>query len=310
MNAWLVPLLLGALAWTPAYAQEEPQGGGSDFTIGIRDWLSTGKTKRAHNAQGSAPILGNPTSALTYRDLSANALELHARKDLRAGFYVRGNVGVGSGHTGTLIDEDFLAGQFKFSESTSSVRGTRLAYWTADVGRDAWRLRGGEVVLGPFVGVQVWKEHVDAYGGSFPVNFLGAPPIGNTVPVISNETTWRALRVGLSANMPIRNRTRLAVDFALLPYASFTDEDSHFLRTAANDLGPAPNIHIKGRGWGFQSDLEVKHPFADNWEAGIGLRFWRLKARAGNRDAAGLTFPLTELESVRLGVIASISRTW
>ncbi|HEV7476318.1 MAG TPA: hypothetical protein VGO02_01125, partial [Burkholderiales bacterium] len=48
---------------------------GDEF--GVRYWYSQATTTRSHNAQTVFPSLGNPTSTLTYENLTAHALEMH-----------------------------------------------------------------------------------------------------------------------------------------------------------------------------------------------------------------------------------------
>ena len=43
-------------------------------------------------------------------------------------------------------------------------------------------------------------------------------------------------------------------------------------------LGPAPNIHIEGTGYGFQFEFELRHTLQAAWELGAGLRYWWLRA--------------------------------
>ena len=301
--------LLGLLLGMDVCAQDRlPERSG--WELGARYWLSSGKTKRGHNAQGVDPILGNPTSVLTYDDLTAHAIELHARKGFANRWFVKGNLGVGEVKRGGLDDEDFFAGQVKFSESTSSVRGNRLYYGIIDVGRDLWTGRDGST-LGPFIGFQQWSERVDAYGASWPVNFLMNPDLGNAVPIITNEVKWRFIRVGLAARVPVTPRTRVVGEIVFIPYASARDEDSHWLRTAPSDLGPAPNVHINGRrGTGYQFDVELRHLLREHWELGVGVRYWYVNATHGERSAAGFTTPLNELNSTRAGLTLSMTRLW
>ena len=131
------------------------------------------------------------------------------------------------------------------------------------------------------------------------------PPVrllGDSVPVISNQTTWQALRVGLTSAAYLGPKTRIVFDGALIPYAKVRDEDSHWLRQSPNDLGPAPNIHIKGEGYGVQLDLELHEAITNAWEVGAGLRYWKLRATDGTRSAVGVSVPLSELESQRAGI--------
>jgi outer membrane protease len=300
MRRFLV-LWLSAVALT-AQAQ--------DWELGVRYWLSTGMSERSHNAQGAAPGLGNPTSVLTYERLDAHALELHARKRFGERWFVRGNAGLGWIRNGSLDDEDFLAGQRKFSDSTSTVKGNRLSYASIDVGRDFWALRGGRTTIGLFAGYHHWAERLDAYGASFSVNLLGNADVGESVPVITNEVTWRALRFGMAASWRFNPKLRLALDVALVPYAEVRDDDSHYLRTAPSDLGPTPNIIMEGHGSGVQLDLDLRYALRDAWEIGAGLRHWWLRATSGSRQAAGTNLPLNELESQRTGLTLSVSKRW
>src|SRR4051812_2995030 len=254
----LVILLVSTMAAT-AHAQE--------WQFGARYWYSQATTQRSHNAQGAVPALGNPTSVLTYDELNAHSVELHARKDFAERWFVRGNAGVGRIQRGSFDDEDFFAGQMKFSDSTSTVKGNRLTYLTADVGREFWAPRNWSIAL--FAGYHQWSERLDAYGARFTTG--GGGDIAESVPVITNDVTWRSLRLGVAAVARLSARTRIALDAALVPYATVRDEDSHYLRTAANDLGPTPNILIEGRGRGLQVDAELRHFLRDRWEVGAGL---------------------------------------
>lgn len=276
------------------------------WEAGARYWFSKSSTTRSHNAQAVAPSLGNPTSVLAYDNLNAHAIELHARKGFGGAWFARANAGLGWITRGSFDDEDYFAGQIKFSDSTSSVRGNRLAYGGIDVGRNLWRSRHG--VAGLFVGYHHWHERLDAYGATFTVG--GGAAIPSSDRVITNEVTWRSLRIGIASAAQLSPSSRLSLDAAWLPYAKVRDEDSHWLRQDPGDLGPAPNIFIDGRGHGLQLDLEWRHALRDDWEVGAGLRHWWLRARSGSRDAAGLSVPLTELESQRTGVTVGLTRRW
>jgi hypothetical protein len=272
------------------------------WEYGARYWVSSGETVRSHNAQGSVPSLGNPTSVLTYENLTAHAVELHARRGFGERWFLRGNFGLGWVRKGWFDDEDFNAGQVKFSDSTSVVRGNQLTYFTIDIGRDLWAFGAGGT-LGLFGGLQQWRERLDAYGAVFTVGGPGNVP--DSVRVITNEVTWNSLRVGVAANARFSSRTRLSADVAWVPLATVRDEDSHYLR---GDLGPVPNILMKGDGHGVQLDLELRHLVSERWELGAGFRYWWLKATSGNRYAAGSRVPLRELESQRAGLTFSITR--
>jgi hypothetical protein len=278
-----------------------------DNEFGARYWYSDGKTTRAHNAQGLAPSLGNPTSVLTWEDMRAHALELHGRQSFGQAWYLKGYAGLGDIKSGSLRDEDFRRGQVKLSDTTSTVNADTLTYASIDLGADVWRFRNGRA--GFFVGYQYWKEQVDASGLVSTV-----PPVGRVLPdsllVISNEVTWQSLRVGFAGAWNLSPPTRIKLDAALVPFAHVRAEDSHFLRQSPNDLGPVPNVHSKGDGYGVQLDAELRHLVQRDWEIGAGLRYWWLRARDGTHTQAGFDLALTELESQRYGFTLSVTRRW
>ena len=277
--------------------------------VGARYWLSTGTRVSSHNAQGVAPSLGNPTSILTYDTLTGHALELYGRRNSPARWFSKGSIGLGLLRRGWFEDEDFDAGQRKTSDTFSPVKGYSLAYATIDAGRDLWVFGEGRTVIGVFIGYSYWSERLDAYGAAYNVP-QGTAPISESTKVITNETTWHSLRLGLAASARLTERTRLTIDAALIPYSAVRDEDSHYLRTSSSDLGPVPNIIMEGSGKGFQLDMELRHAIRENWELGAGLRYWYLRATRGDRKAAGTIVPITEIESKRSGLLLSVTRRW
>lgn len=116
----------------------------------MRYWYSEGKTRFDINSQRQSPILGNPTSTLTYDGIDANSLEFvfAVRNETRTFF--KGFVGGGWLDNGSLDDEDFLAGQIKFSDTYSILDGDSMVYGTMDVGQDYTLVdRNARVVLSP-----------------------------------------------------------------------------------------------------------------------------------------------------------------
>lgn len=275
------------------------QAQGDEF--GVRYWYSEGRTSRSHNAQRVDPTLGNPTSVLTWTELEAHALELHGRKNLAQGGFLKGNLGFGDIRSGSLRDEDFDVGQVRSGDTTSTVKGGSLTYASIDLGTDLWRFRNGKAGL--FIGYQFWRESVDAFGVA-----PSFPPIDESVLVISNEVTWQSLRVGFAGQWNLSAPTSFMLDAALVPYAHVRDEDSHWLRQRV--LGPVPNIHSTGEGYGVQLDAELRHRVQRDWEIGAGLRYWWLRARDGEHQQAGRNLQLVELESQRFGLTLSVTHRW
>ncbi len=294
----------GALAQeaAPAYPRGE---------LGVRYWLSTGENKHAHSAQGVEPSLGNPTSVLLYENLDANALELFGRGHFARNWFLKGLLGVGRINTGSFDDEDFSAGQVKFSDTTSSVSSGWLSYGTIDIGHQ-WALRQGTVNLGVFAGYSQWTEQVEASGATDHLGFIGGD-IDRSVQVIANKLTWRALRIGFAGQF-VFGRARLSADLAVIPYAEYRNEDSHVLREAPNDLGPSPNIIHTGDGYGVQLDAELGYEVYRRTVVALGWRYWYMESREGKRTTPNRPdvpdLPMTELYSKRTGLTASVRYLW
>ena len=307
-------LVILGLAVAPSAAAQE--GAARPQTeLGVRYWLSSGETRHSHNAQGVDPTLGNPTSVLVYENLDAHVVEFFGRLNFGANWFVKGNIGVGLINAGMFDDEDFEAGQVTDSHTISSVPSGWIAHVTIDLGRDEWTLREGRATFGAFVGYSRWTEYVDAYGLT---DQLGGAGVDRDVRVISNELAWNAVRVGLAAGFAFTSRTRLSADLALVPYATFRNQDSHYLRSTnpANPfyLGPVPNLIIEGKGRGVQLDAELIHEVSTRTEIGLGLRYWHLEATEGTRSVPNIPgaadLPLVELVSKRAGLTVSLRSRW
>ena len=306
-----IRVLIAGLALSgAAWSQEQPVPRGD---LGVRYWISSGETKRAHNAQSFDPTLGNPTSVLLYENLDANTIELFGRQYFGGGqWLIKGFIGLGEVTRGSFRDEDFNAGQVKFSDTTSSVTAGDISYGAIDIGRNEWRLRDGRTLLGIYVGYSEWKEDMDAYGVTDALGFVG--PVPHDVKVISNKVTWKSLRVGFAGNLSLTERMRLDLDLALIPYSKVRNDDSHFLRQDPTDLGPAPNIIIEGEGRGVQLDAELRYEIVRRTDLGLGLRYWYLEANKATRRLPNRPdvpeLPVTDLYSERFGATLSLRRVW
>lgn len=301
-----IRFLILALALSPAASAEEAPGAWDRGEIAVRYWLSTGETRNSHNARAASPVVGNPTSVLTWENLDAHVLEIAARTSFAGNWFIKGNVGVGAITTGSFDDEDFLAGQFKFLDTTSSVPEGSITYATLDLGITPWPLQGGRGSVGLFLGYNQWTEEVDGFGitqTSDPLG-LGGGNLPDSVLVISNKAQWKSLRLGLAASMALGERSRFVADLAYIPYGKVRNEDSHHLRP---DLGPVPNVIKEGVGMGVQLDAELRYLIGRRTTLGAGVRYWRLKAEHGTDN---VDFPLVELTSERMGVTLSLARIW
>jgi len=307
-----IAALTTALAVSAGALAEESPAPTQRGDLGVRYWLSTGETKRSHNAQSFDPALGNPTSVLLYENLDANVLEIFGRQNFAGRWFLKGFLGIGRVNTGSFDDEDYRTGQFKFLDTTSSVTQGRIGYGALDIGRNEWVLGEGRTTLGVFIGYSQWTEDVDAYGLTTTVDAFGlGRDEPNSVLVITNKLIWRSLRLGFAADAALGARTRISLDLALIPYSKFENEDRHHLR---GDLGPVPNILYDGEGRGVQLDAEVRYEIRPRTELGLGLRYWYMEASKGHRTTPNRPdiprLPIVELYSERVGATLSLRRAW
>lgn len=305
-------LILGLAVCGAALGQETlaPARGGE---FGVRWWASTGETKISHNSQVLDPTLGNPTSVLVYENLDANTFELFGRQNFGRSWFIKGHIGLGRVNAGAFEDEDFLAGQVKFSDTTSSVPDQRINYGVLDVGYQ-WGRPDGTATWGVFAGFSQWTETYEAYGAT---NNLGGAGISRDTLVIINKVRWRALRVGVAGGFAL-GRARLTLDLAAVPYAEVRNEDSHVLRAqpvGSNPfaLGPVPNIIDEGDGWGVQVDAALRYEVMPRTHLEIGARYWHMEVRDGTsdfRNIPGAEAPLVDFYTRRAGLTLGLSRTW
>jgi len=293
----------------PPNANDQPQ-----WELGLRHWYSEGKTRFDVNSSRQAPILGNPTSTLTYDGIDANSLEFvwGVRNESRTFF--KGFVGGGWLDGGSLDDEDYLAGQIKFSDTYSSLDGESMGFGTMDIGQDFTVVDGkAVVVISPFVGFNYWQETVNGFGARCNADDVGGafcgPPGSVAVPfsteVISNKASWSSLRLGAEFKARFWDRLTLRGDAAILPVAYLWNEDSHFLRS---DLGPVPNIEDSGTGWGYQLEGEIRLDVTQHWALGAGVRYWYAETN-GDSDFLhlGVTTELQDFTSERFGVFSNVT---
>ena len=211
--------------------------------------VSTGKTDWNHTTD--SPLLGDPTSALSYEDLAVLIAEAYGTAPLPWGFFVRGNVGksITEITNGTLIDDDFFSDALvmpfglpnRFSHTESVIEKVDVFYFSVDIGRELWRFLRNRGSLSIFGGIQYWKEEYDAFG----VNQLEDPffrtGLGQIVPrntlALSNDVEWSSVRVGAIVSYDVWDKLNILMEGTIIPYSDMHNEDSHHLRA---DLGPVP----------------------------------------------------------------------
>jgi len=305
--------MLIALAAGLHTASASAQGVYSEF--GTRYWYSSGSTN--FGFYNNNPAFGDPTSTLDWTGLTAHTGELFARITHDSGFYLKGTIGGGTIANGQIIDRDFFAGQVKFSDTYSEVRGDSLRYATADIGFGTWNSAGGDRI-GAFVGFQYWSEKTTAYGVRCNPDdvggiFCGAPGtvvVPFTTASLGYEPTAWGVRVGFDYKYHFAPGWSVSGDVAYLPYVNLKNLDSHYLRV---DLAPSPNIiSTANYAWGFATEAFVNYAFTPNIEIGAGVRYWGAFATGGDVNfllAGGGTagpFPLRNLDMQRWGLLLQL----
>lgn len=286
--------IICAFAWAATLAA--PQVLAVEFEPSIKYWISEGKTTWNHNAQPASPLLGNPTSQLTYSGMKSHIVEFGLTAQ-EGDYFGNLSLGVGNIDSGTLRDEDWLAGQVKFSDTNSSIRGDKLRYWVLDVGYNHFRTENSTVA--GLVGYGEYEEVIDAFGAT---NNLagGAPLISESTRVITNDAKWKFFRLGMNGKTKLNEQFTLLGELAYLPFVKLTNDDSHYLRS---DLGPVPNIRSNGSGDGWMWQVESRYYVTKAASFSLAYRDWRFKADGTIRFGSSTTsLPLNKFETSRNGV--------
>lgn len=285
------------------------------FEAGLRYWYSLG-TMRFGFTNGN-PLYGNPTSTLEWKNMTGHTGEVFARLDHKpTGMFVKGMAGLGAITDGRMQDRDYFLEQFKFSDTTSDVKGDLINFASADLGW-AWSPMPGSQ-LGMFAGYLYWREKAVAYGlfcNQTTIVFTGCSDggvlaVGYDTAVAIYEPTWQALRLGVEGSIAIDDRWSAHGELVGIPFATLQNKDSHLLRQSSADLGPAPNIITDSReGYGFQTDLFIDYAVTSNISVSGGVRYWQLYAYGGDvrfGPAFSSTYSLNSFDQQRFGLLLQV----
>ena len=141
------------------------------------------------------------------------------------------------------------------------LKNTSLRYATVDIGWGVQYLTFANISILPFVGYGYWHNGVGIWGlrflpEDFSAGFATAPPgtalFSKSEKVGDYKASWKMVRIGAEGTWTIVPQLTLTVDAALVPYAQGEGNDSHLLRQ--DELGLAPNVFLRGHGWGGQAD--------------------------------------------------------
>ncbi len=103
--------------------------------------------------------------------------------------------------------------------------------------------------------------------------------IPTSVHVITEDDTWRSLRLGTAVDIALAPRLTLAGEAAYLPYVNFSGTDDHVLRSL---LSPED-----GHGVGIQLEATLSYALTDALSIGVGGRYWSMWTTSGEVDFGG-----------------------
>jgi Omptin family len=162
-----------------------------------------------------------------------------------------------------------------YSNTASTVDGS-MRYGTIDIGYDV--LRGRTYKVGAFVGYNQYKDDKNAFGCTQIANpFSDCNPAAPANQLgITEDDTWRSLRVGLNGEARIANGVKLIADVAYLPYVSFNGVDNHLQRI------PPLVINETGTGIGTQAEVLLSVDLTSQLSVGAGARYWAMWTTSGS----------------------------
>ena len=288
----------------PVWKAQPPVNTDWQFETGARVWFSSG------SVGAPQPLLNAPptvlASRLTYSGLDAYSGETFARADHVSGFFVKGYLGAGGINRGQLNDEDFPAGT-AYSNTLSSASG-QIGYATIDLGYNFLRAPGAKV--GAFVGYNYYAQAINAYGCTQVAGSdICAPAPASTLLGLTENDSFNSLRVGLSSEVMLTDRLKLTADAAYVPWVNFTGLDDHLLRQLL--LPEASN-----NGNGVMLEAILGYDITNNWNVGIGGRYWAWNMNTGTETFNFLGTPPpffvepARFTSERYGMFAQSSYKW
>lgn len=242
--------------------------------VGVRLGYGRGNTgKSLFDPSGASMV-----SRLSYDGMSIFSAEAYGRFDIDTGWFVKGMLGGGPLHAGSLKDEDFPPLTSPYSATLSVINNSSLFYGTADVGYNV--IRGGDFRLGAFVGYHNLYETTQAIGCNqiaSNTDICGTFPVPGTFKVITQDNDWSALRVGLNGAVDMTGGLRLELDAAYLPWVWLSGTDTHWLRIS-NQLGDFSGpIPEDGKGWGYQLEGVLSYQVTNSISVGVGGRYWHMQ---------------------------------
>jgi opacity protein-like surface antigen len=245
--------------------------------VGARAGMSRSTTRtKLYDFTGAVLV-----SQLTYRNPTAATGEIYARFDHpSSGFFLNGFAGIGKETGGTLQDEDFPPNTTPYSSTNSSLSDGRVGYADADFGYYA--IAASWYKLGGFVGYHYLDERYNAFGctqtaGNPDICAPGPTAVSPANLGISDEGQWNSVRLGLAGRLALPAGFSMRAEAAWLPYMSFSGGNDHWLREPYDFTGTIPENGTGSNG--YQVEGEIDYAVAQNFDIGIGGRYWSMNAK-------------------------------
>jgi opacity protein-like surface antigen len=276
-----------------------PWAPGWELETGVRYMYSWGQF---HKDLGQSATNGSPTissiSRLTYDDMRTNSGEFFARLDSPWDFFIKGFIGGGRTSSGHMNDEDFgippgLVGLFyvPYSNTLAANMTGNIGYGVVDAGYNF--LRGPTYKVGAFIGYTQFHQVMNASGCVQIANPFSdcsaanpfSPPIPTSVLGITENDTWKALRIGMSGEVMVTDRVKVAADVAYLPYLNFNGLDTHWQRVPVLLF-----VESSNGGQGVQLEGLLSYYLTSAFGVGVGGRYWAAWTTNGTYTADGANF--------------------
>ncbi len=313
-RVWFVVVLAVWIVPTALVSGQEPEVQARPrVELSLRSWLFTaGETQWSHDASGLDSALGDPTSKLKYKDNDTHLVGLSAKVHLNRRLFLEGEFGLSVDFDrGSLIDDDYLAGQRLFSRTSSGITGKGTWYFNGNVGYRAVELPNERGHLDLLGGFQYWRTTYEAKGFVCDSSVLTCDP--STLPAVKNTTHWiTPLQIGGQLEYRIVRRVSANVKMFFSPASLVYNEDIHFQRS---DLEQDPSFSMWGVGLAATIEPTIKIMLTRHLALVGGYRVMWSRAYYGRWEVHGLgtgseTAPLSEFQTIRHGVIVALTASF
>lgn len=310
-----IALLLLLAPVTASWGQDFNLEGRPRVELSLRSWLFTaGETQWSQDASGLDSRLGDPTSKLKYKDNDTHLVGLGAKVHLNRRLFLDGEFAFSVDFDrGSLIDDDYLAGQRLYSRTRSDITGKGTWYVSGHVGYRAVEFDNNRGHFDVLAGFQYWRSTYEATGINLLVcdsSVIICPTPSPTLPAIKNTTHWiTPLQVGGQLEYRIMPRVSANIKMLFSPASVLYNRDIHFQRS---DLEQDPSFSMWGVGVSGTVEPTLRIMLTRHLALMGGYRvmwnrtYWgRLESHPIGGGSA--TVPLTELQTIRHGVIVGLT---